>query len=432
MPLTHTVHEIKLTNGAKGLLIDIPGTTVVTYDFHFRAGNYFAPSPEVQQAAHIMEHMAFAATKNYPTVEQFSQEFSKNGAYNNASTSQYGMGYEADCALMEWDRILDLQRQAITEPFFTQALLDAEKGSVTEELTGQASNYGRVLYQQLDRAMGGISFLDTEKLQTIPRVTLDDIIAHHTRTHTAKNLRFCIAGNLGRHKEAIVQQLEAWDLPPGELLAIPQGRLHSARPVRVYRSDLPSIIFSLKIALNRRLTDEEAVALSALNKILTGTMHSRIWGKARVRGICYSVGSGHATSEDATTQWEISGQVRPQNAPELFTLVAEELKKVSEGGVTQSELEEAQMSAIGAYEMRGQTVSAIANWYAGYYFETAKIDLLQDSPKRIKHTKRSMLARIMKELLEEGQWAVGAIGNLEEPALEQLQAIVAPIFGKKS
>ena len=36
----HRVIKKKLSNGAEGLLIDIPGATVMTFEFNFRAGNF--------------------------------------------------------------------------------------------------------------------------------------------------------------------------------------------------------------------------------------------------------------------------------------------------------------------------------------------------------------------------------------------------------
>ena len=39
--MKHTVEEIRLKNGARGLLIDIPGATVMSFEFQFRAGNRY-------------------------------------------------------------------------------------------------------------------------------------------------------------------------------------------------------------------------------------------------------------------------------------------------------------------------------------------------------------------------------------------------------
>jgi hypothetical protein len=38
--MRHTVSEISLKNGSKGLLIHIPDASVMTFDINFRAGEY--------------------------------------------------------------------------------------------------------------------------------------------------------------------------------------------------------------------------------------------------------------------------------------------------------------------------------------------------------------------------------------------------------
>lgn len=40
--MKHSVEEIKLKNGAKGLLIDIPGASVMSTRIQFRAGMMYA------------------------------------------------------------------------------------------------------------------------------------------------------------------------------------------------------------------------------------------------------------------------------------------------------------------------------------------------------------------------------------------------------
>jgi predicted Zn-dependent peptidase len=431
MPLKHTVEEIELKNGAKGLLIDIPDATVVAYDVHFRAGNHYSPSKKVQQTAHILEHMVFGSTKKYPSVEAFSQEFTKNGAYNNASTGQYNMSYYADCALLEWERILDLQRQAITEPVFTQKLLTSEKGNVTEEMTGYANRHGRVLWQTLHTAMNDPLMLDIDQLATIPAVTLENIQAHHKKTHTLKNMRFSFAGDLKEHRTAIIEQLENWQLPVGERLSVPDVKLASTKPVYLYRQDLPSIIFTLHIALNRKLSEEEQVTMGAVNHMLMGTFHSRIWGEARARGICYSASSSTDVEVDGVTSWEMSGQIRPQNAKEMFELIAEELKKVADGDISSKELNEAKQYALGGYQMRGQTVRSVNGWYANYYFETGKIDPMEKSPEDIKATSRAMITKVVNEFLRDGEWGVGVIGNISEKDTNELDKVLATILKKR-
>src|SRR5690606_15554552 len=108
MPLKHTVEEIVLKNGARGLLIDAPDTTAVRYGLDFRAGTSYAKDPSLSQTAHVMEHMSFGANSKFNSVEAFSREFGRFGAYHNAMTSYTSMFYYVDAALLEWQRILEL------------------------------------------------------------------------------------------------------------------------------------------------------------------------------------------------------------------------------------------------------------------------------------------------------------------------------------
>ena len=39
--MKHTVSEVRLANGARGLLIDVPDATVMSFQFQFRADNRY-------------------------------------------------------------------------------------------------------------------------------------------------------------------------------------------------------------------------------------------------------------------------------------------------------------------------------------------------------------------------------------------------------
>ena len=424
MPLQHTVEEVVLKNGMRGLLIDVPGSSVVNYEIHFLAGNYYSSSPEVQQTAHIMEHMAFGGTKEFPTQERFSQEFTKNGAYHNASTAEYEMSYYADCAFMEWDRILDLQKLAITEPLFTDEILKAEKGNVREELTGYTNNRRRIIWQKTIKALGDSIYLDSEKAKTINAVTLQDIEGHYKKTHTLENMRFSFAGDLNKNREQIVAQLESWQLPKGSRLAVPKQKLRSAAPVAMYRADMPSLIFTIMIALNRQYTQEEEFSLQALNHILTGTHHSRILGKARTQGLCYGMGSMIDVDIDGVSRYELGGQVSAENASALFELIGEELGKAAAGDITETELNDAKQFSLGTQQMNGQTVSDVNSWYSGKYFEDGTVDLMENAPAEIKAIKLDDMQKLIKELLQTGQWTIGVIGAIRKPEVKKLYDII--------
>ena len=430
MPLKHTVQEITLKSGAKGLMINVPDSTVMSYTISFRAGNDYVKDPAKHQTAHLMEHMAFGPNEQFTSLEAFSQELNRNGAYANASTFDTNMNYYSDCAQFEWERILQLQELAITKPTFLPEILEAEKGNVREELTGQLHNNGRQLWMHMNRAMGGHSMFDEEKIATINPVTVEDIIEHHKRTHTHKNMRFVLAGNFEGQEQRAIELLEGWKLPRGERFEPTQEVMHASPPVSLKRQDQENITFAFTMLIKRQLSPSELMMSGALGHLLTGTFHSRIFGKARQRGICYGVGSNVSTDLNGTSSWDFHGQVRPDNAVELYELIRDEIRRVAAGDVTDEDIESDKQFLMGDYQMRGQTVSALANWYESDYFFDETIDRIDNISEHIAAIVKEDLIALAREFVDARIWTLGEVGAVTEAETKKHYDVLAPLFGQ--
>ena len=164
--MKHSIEEVHLENGARGLLIDAPGSAVINIKVIFRAGNKFVKKPEIYEVAHLMEHMAFGRNAEFKDEQAYEAEFTKNGAYHNAWTSDNFIAYEAECADFEWDRILQLQELAIAKPRFNEEELNSEKGNVRSELTGYQNDYSRLIWPKLQQELGEAVLTYAERIKT--------------------------------------------------------------------------------------------------------------------------------------------------------------------------------------------------------------------------------------------------------------------------
>ena len=423
----HTVEEVRLKNGARGLLIDVPDATVMSMQFHFRAGNRYAKRTEVEQVAHLMEHMAFGANAQYKTEHDFEAEFTKNGADHNAYTSDFSMVYEADCADFEWDRILRLQRLSICEPRFNETELAAEKGNVRAELTNYLNDHQRVLWPRIQQLLGEDVLTFRQALTTIPQVTLRDVREHHRRTHTTRNMRFVIAGKLHGRKAAIIRELEEFKLPEGERFDIPKDELHSAGPAVIRRKDASNLTFGWSLTMPSVLDEAQLDALHYLNHILTGTMHSRVFGKARSKGLAYYVGA-YASVRAYDSSWDITGQVNHDTADQLFRLMRDELRTVLDGGITESELEAAKSYALGRHQMGAQTVAQISNFYTHRYFTDDFIVNYDEVPNRIKNVSCARMVEVARAFIEANTWVLAAVSSGEKQELMEYNDCIKELF----
>lgn len=425
--MKHSVEEVRLKNGMRGLLIDVPGATVMSFQFQFRAGSRYVRSKDIYETAHLMEHMAFGANDKFKDEHAYETEFTKNGAFHNAYTSDLSMVYEAICADFEWDRIFELQRLAICSPHFNNQSMEAEKGNVRGELTGYLNSHTRVLWPRMQQAFGEDVYTYNQRLKTIATIKLADVKEHHQRTHTAKNMRFVIAGKLRGRKNEIKRLLEGWQLPTGERFAPPQDTLERANPVLVRRKEASNLTFGWSLVVPRELSDDELDAMNVLNHILTGTMSSRIFGSARKKGLAYDVFS-EASINYANSSWDFGGQVNFDTAQALFRVIVRELSSVLAGNISDQEIVAAKSYALGRYQMGAQTVSQISNFYTDRYFEADVVKDYAKVPNSITNVSRSKIVETACDFVRANTWILGGVSSGEKNDLVALNDELAALF----
>lgn len=387
--------------------------------FQFRAGMRYAKRPEVYEIAHIVEHLAFGANAEYSSEQAFEADFTKNGAYHNAWTSDFSVCYESECADFEWDRIMRLQQIAIAEPRFNDEELQSEKGNVRAELTGYMNDYARLLWPRLQQMVGENVPDLQERIKTISGIELKDIREHYRRTHTAHNLRFIIAGNLRHRKHKILRMLEEWDLRPGERFEIPTDDLHSSAPVLIRRKDASNITFAFTWLTPRKLEPSEVYAMNCLNHILNGTMSSKILGQARKHGLVYGMGSDLSNGWH-NASWDFDGEVNLESSTKLFDLIHKELNNVLNGDISDDDIAAAKSYAIGRYQMGAQTVSQISDYYADGYFTNGTIEKYDRMPNLVKKTKKSTMVDLAREFIGSEISALVAVSSVEKAAVVEL------------
>jgi predicted Zn-dependent peptidase len=406
--MKHTVIEVTCKNGLKGLIIHIPAAQVMTFDLNFRAGEYLVDEKK-WEVPHLMEHILLGANEKFPRARDFQAEIEKNGAYSNASTSVYDITYEAECADFEWERILELLLVSITEPLFLKEEFQAEFGNVREELTARANNHFRHLSLALRESYGFLAKTDQERLRLMKNVKLKDIKEHYEATHTSSNMRFVIAGNV----------------TPKRLETIQTTRLE--RPLYINNPTVKNIYFYIDTFMRRRLTDAELDALNLSNTMLTETLHSKILGTARERGLVYGMSSGVGQAK-LNSNWWFGAQVSPKNAPALFEIVVSELEKLFAGDLDKADIQAAQQYSLGRFQRGAQTVGGTANGYSGRYFFDEVVDDYYQVPKRIKAVTKEAIIEVARELFKEQLWGFGSLGNAGEEYAETLQQQIEPLW----
>ena len=422
--MKHTVTEKVLKNGLKGLVIDIPDAPVVSLEIGFRAGEFLLERRK-WETAHIMEHLMLGANNSYTTSRAFQAELEKNGAYSNASTSAYDITYDVECAAFEAERVIDLVVRALEKPHFLPAEFEAEFGNVAEELVGRSNNHFRTLNLAIREAQGLYSVGDLERHELMKNVTVQDVAEHYTSTHTINNARFLLAGKI---TPACLTLLEGLKLPKGEgRVSLPlEHPKQLDGPLFLHRKDVPNLYFYIDTYAPALLDEPSRDALAVTSTILTETLHSKLLGTARARGLVYAMGSGQQHLKDRSSFW-LGAQVSLQNANALFTLITEVLNETKRKGVTVKELEAAKLYMRGKHERSAQTATGTLAAYNGAYYYDDSIEKEEAFQQRIEAVTSQKIADTLTAVTS-GVWTLGILGSCKQEVADDLHNVLSPLF----
>lgn len=435
--MEHTVEEVKLKCGAKGLLIDVPEAPVFCMEIWFRGGYNSVKNTEIREVAHIMEHMACGANAMHKSSVEVDRYIKKYGAYSNAWTGRDYLAYVRVCPDFDWQRILKQLVVQLTTPKFLEEEFKSEFGNVEEEMQMSANEKWRELGCRMNEEFG-FTFSETYpvRLKKMQGVKLADIKEHYSRTHGANNAVFFIAGNLKKERNKIISILEGLNALPNtkkfKLSDYPEVKSYN-QPVVVPKTDIDNIYFSMemhgKLSTDVSMLDVN-LSLGALCDILSDGDHSRIYGVARKNGWVYGLWCSRYSYEGGEYTFDISCQVGKKNIDKLLDLIAKVYKDIKLNGPKKSEVDEAVMAMKGGRRMDNQTARSVMNWYSGWYtsYEEEKLMDYDSSEERYDLVSKKLIQELFLNLIKTKKWGAGFLGNVTEEDAKKWNAKLAEIF----
>ena len=422
--MKHQVKTETLKNGARVLWIDVPSAKYVICDFHFEAGYRYA-RPEQYDLPHVLEHL-FVTPKGWNEAD-FLSELIKNGAYYGAWTNDQLVRYEFQAPKFDWERVMDLVISALDNPKFEPEYFKKELSIVETELEDCLNHHSRLIYPVYAQATGIAAQTYADRLKNLKNITLADIQAYYPQFFTTDNLDVVICGDLQQIKAKLKGKIEALQLPRGQRQRLLYERRHGGSHL-VYKKDVQNIDFTFVSILERKMTIRENTAMRFAIFALFSSAKSRIYSKARERGIVYSICGGRYNTEKSA-DFYIDGEVSHKNAQDLFKLVASELQKVIKSGFTESEIERARQAMLGDLSMEDVTPRGMYNFYRGRYWDFGELDDFNDYEQLVQSVTLDEVNQIAREFIASEKKVLVAVSDCEAEEIEKLGAVlgIAPV-----
>lgn len=426
--MKHQVHEHKLAGAARGLVIDVPGSAVVSLEVRFNSGFQFAPRA-TYEVPHVMEHLLANVTKRHPGPNEFNIAVSKNGAYSNAHTTPVRNGYDYEFAAFELPRILDLLEEQLVEPLIVARPLASEVSNVREELSRNITQHSAVCSLQLgEAAYPALMMGYEERIKQLPQITVELAQEHYDRTHTAANARFVVAGHFpdgGKEVAARLDQIFS-RMVVGKRLEPDQAvGLNLERPV-VTERDIAQIYYHVQMYFGE-LSESERRALWLWRTIETGGFASRIYGMARQRGWAYHV-AGLAQADPGRSMFGLAGYVTKEHAQPLFELMAREVQIVREQVVGEQELEAAKDLIVGSIQRSMQTTGDLLGWYLDRYDTTGEIMDFDETLQLLRAVPAEDIQHVACKAAQAARSGVSFVGPVDAKLAGEYAGVLAPMW----
>lgn len=315
--------------------------------------------------AHMVEHMLFNGTPTRSSLE-IAEAVETVGGQINAYTGRENTAYYIHLLKEDTGLALDILADMIQRATFPDKELEKERGVIVQEIGMSNDTPDDIIfdyYQETaypDQALGAPILGRAEIIEAMQKKTLVDYVH---KFYTPEQMVISAAGNLD-HKD-IVKKVE--DLFGG---MVHRPRTHSA-PARYAGGDVrvekdleqSHVVLGFQ-GIDRHTPDYYSAVLLAT--ILGGGMSSRLFQEIREkRGLVYSIYASHTSYHD-DGQFEIYAGTGADKLPQLVPVVCDELMKVMQSPLGESELERAKAQLRASILMSRESMMSRANRQAKY------------------------------------------------------------------
>ncbi len=339
-PALHRVET--LPNGMGLAVAPMPQAQSVAVGVWVRAGGRYEPA-ERTGISHFVEHVLFKGTATR-SCEALKRQVEGVGGSLNGFTAEEFTCYMAKVPRRHGGRALDVLADMIRRPRLAARDIDKERSVILEEIRMYEDAPGQLvhdLFSQLLWPDHPLGMLLSGTIDTVRRITRQDLVAYWERMYRPGNVLLSIAGDIDpadMRRRAIRAFGPARGRGAPRFLRAPRPR--RGPQVRVWRRPTEQTHVCLGAHAIPR-THPDRFALELLHVLLGANMSSRLFREVRERrGLVYEIGTQIKRFED-TGAFVISAGCEPDKLTATVQTVFAELLRIRRGAVGRSELSRA-------------------------------------------------------------------------------------------
>ena len=358
-----------LSNGAKIASEDTGGASLAV-GMYIAAGSK-NENPYTTGAAHLLERMAFKATRNR-TAFRVTREAEVIGANLLASASREQMAYTVDCLKTNLPEAVELLADTVMNPRLADHEVADVASALKAEMTDLAANPANLMMEAVHAVAfdGGLGQPLVASAGALSRMDGDTLAHFVQQNYTAPRVVLAASGCAHEDLVAVAEPLLA-QLPAGDASASSAPSKYVGGDYRV-ASDSPvaNVVLAFEFAGGWKDT-KASTAMTVLNTLMGGggSFSAGGPGKGMYSRLYTRVLNKHAWAQNCTAFHSvfddvgvvgISGVADGDRASDMVAVMAQEFAAVASGAVTEEELARAKAATVSSILMNLESKAIVA------------------------------------------------------------------------
>lgn len=399
-----------LSNGLSVVVSSLKDSPSVTAGVFVKTGNQ-NETKENNGISHFLEHLCFKGTTKRPRPMDIAEELEGMGAQYNAFTSRDMTGYYAKVAPRFFKKAFGVIADIYLHSTFPEHEFEKEKGVIIEEMRMYEDlprwKVGEVMEKNMyGDQPAGWTIIGSEN--TIRNISREDVIAYREKHYTPQNTVVVVAGPV--EAKEVFREVEVYfsTIEKKKEIKPTKVKKHTPGEEVVYKK-LDQTHFSLGFQTVPSI-HKDRIPLVLLGNTLGGGMASRLFRVVREeKGAAYYIA---ARNEFFSTHGylQIFGGLNHEKSDEVYTLIAQELKKINTEKIPSKELRRVADYTAGTFMLSVESSSDVAFFLGEQACADKEIRKPRDIVKEIYSYNESDILRIAKKYIQKEKLAVAAIG----------------------
>jgi zinc protease len=398
------IQRVVSPGGIEAWLVHETSVPVIALDFAFRGGSSQDPAVKpgvAYQIAALLDEGAGELDGNqfHQMLQQQAIELSFRAQRDYLYGSLRMLGDRREQGI-------EMLRLALNEPRFETSAIERIRAQIMSLLRRETTSpndiatrlWWRTAFPNhpYGRPMNGT-------LESTPLISADDLREYKRRAMARDNLKVAVVGDIDAATLGLVLDRIFGALPEkSELIPVETVSLQGLGQRVAVELDVPqTVLYFGGRGIARK--DPDYIPAFLVNHILGGgSFSSRLYNEVRdKRGLAYSVSSSINTL-DHTALATVATATRADRAAESIAVIEEEIRKLSEHGITQEELDKTKSFLKGSYALRFDTSTKLAGQLLAIQLEDLGIDYISRRNSLIDAVTLEDAQRVAKRLFEGG------------------------------